>query len=209
MDSLASIEFNEALQIMRRQFTNKTHETNLISRIVDVGIGEIAIGYFGDILKIISLGSCIGLVIYPKHLHGSDRCAVLAHIMLAQSPLDETISKRRKSLLANGKKLETMFGPAKYADRAVSVMISKIKKLGYLPKHLEAKMVGGAKLFGHSNDLLQVGKENALFTKHLLELSEIPLKDYHTGGDTGMSVVFDVSKYELIATPTGGFSIVL
>ncbi|MFX0181503.1 MAG: chemotaxis protein CheD [Candidatus Hodarchaeota archaeon] len=194
---------------MRRQISNKTHEANSISRVVDVGIGEIAIGYFGDILKIVSLGSCIGLVIYPKHLQSSDRCAVLAHIMLAHSPSDEAISKRRTSLLAKGKNLETMFGPAKYADRAVPVIISKIKKLGYLPKHLEAKMVGGAKLFGHSNGLLQIGKENVEFTKNLLEINAIPLKNYHTGGDTGMSVVFNVSTYELIATPTGGFPIIL
>ncbi|MFX0150785.1 MAG: chemotaxis protein CheD [Candidatus Hodarchaeota archaeon] len=209
MDSAASKEENEALQIMRRQFSNKTHKTNSVSKPIDVGIGEIAVGYFGDILKIASLGSCIGLVFYPKHLTGSDRFAILAHIMLAHSPSEEVVNKRRKSLLARGTKIETMFGPAKYADKAVPSMISKINKLGYLPNQLEAKMVGGAKLFGTSNGLLQIGRENAQFTMNLLKDYEIHLKNYHTGGDTGMSVVFNVSNYELIVTPAGGFPIVL
>jgi len=49
-----------------------------------VGIGEIKIGFAEDNLKISSLGSCIGLIIYPKD-KCPKKCAVMSHIMLPRS----------------------------------------------------------------------------------------------------------------------------
>jgi chemotaxis protein CheD len=162
-----------------------------------VGIAEIAIGHSGDLLKITALGSCIGLVIYPTSIDDiNQRCAVLGHIMLSHSPEKPDTEKRD-------------IGPAKYADKAIPTMISILEELGFHKKHLEAKMVGGARMFGSSVFSGNIGKSNAETTREMLKKLDIPITAYFTGGDTGMSVIFSVNDYKLIVKPTGGSQIVL
>ena len=87
-----------------------------------IGIGEIALGYSGDFLMISSLGSCIGLVIYPENDEISNRYAVMGHIMLPKARGTKYSSKAIKS----GKK-------AKYADdelrNAIDVYIDATKNV--------------------------------------------------------------------------------
>ncbi len=162
-----------------------------------VGIAEIAIGHSGDVLKITALGSCIGLVIYPTSVDDiNQRCAVLGHIMLSHSPEKQNKEKRE-------------IGPAKYADKAIPTMITIFEELGYHKKHLKAKMVGGARMFGSSVFSGNIGKSNAETTKEMLKELDIPIAAYFTGGDTGMSVIFSVNDYKLIVKPTGGSQVIL
>ncbi len=162
-----------------------------------VGIAEIAIGHSDDILQITALGSCIGLVIYPPSVKDiNHRCAVLGHIMLSHSPEKPHIDKRD-------------IGPAKYANKAIPTMISILEELGYHRKHLEAKMVGGARMFGASVFSGNIGKSNAETTKEILKQNNIPIAAYYIGGDTGMSVLFSVNDYMIIIKPTGGSQIIL
>jgi chemotaxis protein CheD len=195
---------------MRRICLEKTkHRFDSKANIIEIRIGESAVGYAGDILKIVSVGSCIGLVIYPKHLVESERCAIMAYIMLAQSP--------PKGQLINGitvsplikRKNDKDFGPVKIADKAVPIILNEFKKLGHSVKQLEAKMVGGAKLFSHPNGTLLIGKENVDYTKFLLDHYKIPLNNFLTGGESGMAVIFDVTTYQMIVTPVGGLPIAL
>ena len=165
---------------------------------VYVDISQIVIGKSSDQLKIPALGSCVGLVLYPKHSLSHDRCAIMGHIMLPESHNREDTKGRNKSDL-----------PAKYANKAIPYMISRLQKLGYHSKTLEAKLVGGAKMFGKSSDTLDIGKENIRATKESLKLHSIPLVKEFTGGDRGMNINFVVKDYELIVTPTGGTSISL
>lgn len=163
-----------------------------------VGIGEITLGHPGDFLKISSLGSCIGLVIYPDVNEISSRCAILGHIML---PKAHEIKNRNK---------ETKLGKvAKFADKAIPAMIDALEGERHNRKCFVAKMAGGAKMFGQVSKTFDIGKENSRVVRSLLKLMNIPLVKYHTGGETGMRVIFDVSKYELSVTPTGGNSIIL
>lgn len=172
------------------------------SEAIYVGIGEIKTGYSGEFLKISSLGSCIGLVIYPTIARISKRCAIMAHIMLSQTPkLYEDKSKNHKN--------KRKWGPAKYANEAVPRMISKLEKLGYKRKDFIAKMVGGAKMFNGNSGLLEIGKHNIDAAKRLLKTNEIPLKKYYTGGEKGMSVHFSVREYVLVITPSGELPIIL
>ncbi len=165
---------------------------------VYVDISQIVIGYATDHLKIPALGSCVGLVIYPKHLFGESRCAIMAHIMLPEFHKRKQKKKPIKKIL-----------PAKYSDKAIPCMIDKLRNLGFQPKTYEAKMVGGAKMFGKSSDTLDIGKENVRATKINLKKHSIPLVKEFTGGDRGMNVKFIVKDYELIVTPTGGTSLIL
>ncbi|MHA1993413.1 MAG: chemotaxis protein CheD [Candidatus Hodarchaeales archaeon] len=163
-----------------------------------VDISQIVIGHSTDQLKIPALGSCVGLVIYPKHQLSQNRCAVMGHIMLPESHDKKRTSNQSKKEL-----------PAKYSDKAIPRMIEKLQRLGFHSQALEAKLVGGAKMFGKSSDTLDIGKENIKATKNNLNLHNISLVKEFTGGDRGMNVKFIVKDYELIVTPTGSSSVTL
>ena len=175
----------------QEQFEGFLDDSNSKNRYI--GIGEIAIGHSGDFLMISSLGSCIGLVIYPETNEISDRCAVMGHIMLPKG--------------RGSKKIENESNPgkqAKYADKAVPAMLEVLKAQHHNKKKLVAKMAGGAKMFGQKSDTFDIGKENSKVVRSILKSMNIPLLRYYTGGETGMRVSFDVSNYKLFVTPTGG-----
>ena len=167
-------------------------------RTIYVDISQIVIGRSDDQLKIPALGSCVGLVIYPKNLQSPNRCAIMGHIMLPES--------HERKITKNQSKEEL---PAKYSDKAIPHMIEKLQQLGYPPKTFEAKLVGGAKMFGKSSDTLDIGKENIEASKNYLKLHKIPLAKQFTGGDRGMNVKFIVRDYKMVVTPTGGSSVIL
>lgn len=158
-----------------------------------VGIGEIKIGFAEDNLKISSLGSCIGLIIYPKD-KCPKKCAVMGHIMLPRS-----IKNERKS--SKGR-----WGPTRFADLAVPAMIEQLEKVvgKSRRKSFVAKMIGGAEMFGYTKLTMKIGEENARVTKALLKEEKIHVIKEFTGGDTGMSVDFCVDDYTLTVKPTGG-----
>jgi len=166
------------------------------SRVFYVNISKIVIGYSSDILKIPALGSCVGLVIYPRNI--TNHVAVMGHIMLPGT------LKRKNS--TNQKKNQS---PAKYSDQAVPKMIEKLEKLGFSIGDLDAKMVGGAKMFSSSSDTLHIGKENTRVITKLLKKYKIPLVKHYIGGDRGMKVRFNVKNYELLVSPTGRSPIIL
>jgi chemotaxis protein CheD len=174
-----------------------------------IDIGEIAIGYFGDLLKITSLGSCIALVLYPKTItEPRKRFAVMSHVMLPLYPSEGSTLKRSNENTQKWNPTKR-YGPAKYANKAVSLMIEILEEHGYHRKYCEAKIVGGAKMFGHPTFTMEIGKENVRVTKNLLKNNEIPLSSYYTGGDIGMNVSFSVKGYKLIVKPTGGPVVIL
>jgi chemotaxis protein CheD len=158
-----------------------------------VGIGEVKIGCTKDKLKISSLGSCIGLVIYPEDKN-PNKCAVMGHIMLPKSNKDERENSKGK------------WGLTRFADIAVPTMIEQLEKVAGKSrrKAFVAKMIGGAEMFGFTKLTMKIGEENARVTKGLLKKENIPLVKEFTGGDTGMSVDFCVAEYTLTVKPTGG-----
>jgi chemotaxis protein CheD len=159
-----------------------------------VGIGEVVLGKANNILKIASLGSCIGLCIYVEDKN--PHLAVMGHIMLPESPKHD---KTRKS------KMKARFPMTRYANIAVPAMITQLEKLAkYRRKSFVAKMIGGAEMFGYTKLTMRIGEENAKKTKELLEEAGIPLVKEYTGGDTGMAVSFSVKDYILTVKPTGG-----
>ena len=174
---------NQLLNRERRDSTpGKTHY---------VGIGEVKLGCSNDCLKITTLGSCIGLIIYPED-DNPEKCAVMGHIMLPKSQGREP--------------KKYTFGPTRFADIAITTMIKELEKAvgKHRRKSFVANMIGGAEMFGYTKITLKIGKENAQVTKALLKEEKIPLIKEFTGGDTGMSVEFRIADYSLIVRPTGG-----
>ncbi len=165
-----------------------------------VDIGQIKLGFEGDRLRISSLGSCIGLVLYPDDSNPK-KCAIMGHIMLPQSKEKDRKNPERKN----------RFGPTRFADIAIPEMIKRLEDASGRTrrKRFVAKMIGGAEMFGYTKLTLSIGKENAKMTKALLKKEKVPIIKEFTGGDTGMSVIFQVNDYILKVKPTGGKSIII
>lgn len=118
------------------------------------------------------IGSCLLICLYePKSKVGG-----MAHAML---PL-------------HGEQKQS----AKYADSAIDIMLSEMEKNGANRKKVEARLVGGAKMFQtQTNDsALAIGAKNVKNAKEKLEKEGIPLIGEDTGGTHGRSAEFDLSN---------------
>lgn len=160
-----------------------------------MGIGEIKLGFSLDNLKISSLGSCVGLVLYPQD-DKRVKCAIMGHIMLPKSKNEDK----------NNPRTNNRFGPTRFADIAVPTMIKELEDAAGISrrKSFAAKMIGGAEMFGYTKLTMKIGEENARITKALLKEESIPLVKEFIGGDTGMSVNFRIRDFTLSVKPTGG-----
>ncbi len=161
-----------------------------------IGIGEIVEGRENQILRIPALGSCVGLVVYPKDIDREKKIALMAHIMLPRSSLKTQIPVVIKT-------------EAKYADKAIPFMLKRLESYGHVKSSLVAKLVGGARMFRNESKSFNIGQENIITVKKLLKEEKIPILKKYTGGERGVSVKFYVETYTLIIHPTGKIPIIL
>lgn len=138
-----------------------------------VGIADMKIVNAPDLIQTCGLGSCVGLVIYDLE----KKIAGLAHVMLPES----SISKM------------SGFNPAKYADTAVSLLISNLLSKGARQRALRAKMAGGAQMFQFSskNEMMRIGPRNVEAIKQELIRFHIYLVSEDVGGNNGRTIEFD------------------
>ena len=135
-----------------------------------VGIGELAVARPPTILAALGLGSCVGLTLYDpvKQIGG------LAHIMLPASPQP------------------TRFPPsARFADQALALLMTRMLEAGAHRERLEAKIIGGARMFVSLTDQ-GIGQRNIKALRHLLHQQGIPLVATDVGGQWGRSIEFDL-----------------
>lgn len=156
---------------------------------IDVGVGEIGVGFTGDVLRT-NLGSCVGLIIYPKIPNKSKRIATLSHILLAE--------KRKKS-----KSLYEDKQPARYANMAIDEMIRMLEDEGYPKSRYEflAKLTGGVKLLTGVNEYFDIGQQNVNAVKSNLKLKGITLVSEYTGGNESVTTYYNVEKDQLVVKP--------
>ena len=133
-----------------------------------VGIGEAAMAAQPVQLTTI-VGSCIAIALYSPRLH----IGMLSHAVLPHS---------------NG---ETMY-PAKFADTAVSHMITVLAEHGATAGGLIAKISGGACMFGDGK-FMQIGETNIKAAHEALAAADIRIVGEHVGGNAGRRVSFDLT----------------
>ncbi|MDP4154932.1 MAG: chemotaxis protein CheD [Bacillota bacterium] len=138
-----------------------------------VGIADMRFVKAPDRIRTSGLGSCVGLVIYDL----DKKLAGLAHVMLPESSLSKV----------------TGFNPAKYADTAVEVLVSKLLANGARRYALKAKMAGGAQMFqfATNNEMMRIGPRNVEAIKRELERLKITLITEDVGGNSGRTIEFD------------------
>jgi len=142
-------------------------------RVEKVGIADMKLVKIPDHIRTSGLGSCVGLVIYDLE----KKVAGLAHVMLPESSLSKV----------------TDFNPAKYADTAVEVLVSRLVTNGARKSALKAKMAGGAQMFQFSsgNELMRIGPRNVEAVKKQLSILHIALVGEDVGGNSGRTIEFD------------------
>ena len=121
-------------------------------------------------LMIFGLGSCVGVFLYQEGIP----LGGMAHILLPGPP---------KSTFLNRS--------AKFADRAIDLMLEELAQFQARPDRLRAKIGGGASMFSftHRDDSQTVGQKNVQAVKAKLEACDIPLVGEDVGGDYGRTLI--------------------
>lgn len=138
-----------------------------------VRIAHLAVARGGGRLVAVGLGSCVAIVLYDRRA----RVAGMAHVLLPDP------SAARDA--AN---------PARFASEAVPMLVDRMREAGARGA-LEARLVGGAALFG---SLLggsggQMGERNVRAARTALVAAGIPIVASDVGGGRGRSVSVDVA----------------
>lgn len=139
--------------------------------LIKVGMADMKIGRSPEILTTLGLGSCVGIIIYDKSL----KIGGLAHIMLPDS-----------------NKIRNNGNIHKFADTAISDMISKLLDEGCNYKDFVAKIAGGAQMFDFKNvdENMRIGTRNINAVISILQECKIPIKSSDIGSNYGRTIEF-------------------
>lgn len=148
-----------------------------------IGIGEYKAAKNPAILVTLGLGSCVGVCIRDPN----KKVGGMIHVMLP----DSGGNKNTKN-------------PGKYADTGIPLLLEEIRKLGGSLNRLEAKIAGGASMFGTSNSSMNIGKRNTEAIKKLLKEYGIKLLAEDTGGNKARSIEYNISTGVLLIRIVGG-----
>lgn len=145
-------------------------------KIVNINMNEMAVGHSGMHIRTGSVGSCVVIVLYD----GIAKVGGMAHAMLPSRIQQEDFFEAREWPHEL---------PAKYASEAVDRLMEAILKIGGEKHRIEAKLVGGAKMFqvlGGGPDA--IGYQNIAAAKKRLEELGIQIKSQDIGGTVGKNV---------------------
>ncbi len=135
---------------------------------IEVPMGEFVVTQEEVILTTHAVGSCAVIALYEPKL----KIAGMIHAMLPSSPHGEGED-------------------AKYVDTAIDLALEKMRSLGAERIDIEAKLAGGANMFGLSSS--DIGRENILSARKKLKEEGIKLIGESVGGSIGRSVEFSVA----------------
>ncbi|MDP2234738.1 MAG: chemotaxis protein CheD [Actinomycetota bacterium] len=127
---------------------------------IEVGVGELAIGQHPRYLMTPALGSCVGLCLWDAALKQGG----LAHVMLPTTLDSMTHGTERR-----------------FASFAVAEMVHLLHEAGSPRRRLVAKMAGGATMFRTEGTMAHIGERNAAEVRRQLDLLNIPLIAEDTG----------------------------
>ncbi len=137
-------------------------------REIRVKVADYAVASEGTI-STIGLGSCVAIVLYDSVAHVGG----LAHVLLP----NEAMSRDRSN-------------PAKFPTTAVPLLIDEMRGLGASSDRIQAKIVGGASMFGNllPPSGINIGERNVVAVRSVLAVARVPIVAHDTGSDYGRSV---------------------
>ncbi len=148
-----------------------------------IGIGEMLVTRNKeDIIKTYALGSCVAVMIYDNDCIGG-----MVHIALPDSSI---------SIEADNK-------PQGYfADKALPILIEKMKRLGASFKKIWIKIAGGSNS-NYKNDNFNIGKRNILAVKKFLWKNGLGIISEETGGKISRTVELHLNDGTIIVSSNG------
>lgn len=142
-----------------------------MAKIIKIGMADLDVANFPDILQTAGLGSCVGVCLWDP----VTKIGGLAHIMLPYSAQAHSSANE-----------------AKFADTAIPLVVRRMEKKGALKSRLVAKIAGGAQMFSFysGNDIMRIGERNAEAVKETLVNMKIRLLAEDVGGNYGRTIEF-------------------
>lgn len=139
-----------------------------------VKMADLVVSKAPNTLSTLGLGSCLGITLYDP----AKKVGGLAHVMLPD---------------INAVKIRT--NKAKFVNTAIEEILKEMIDLGANKKNIEAKIIGGAHMFGFvkSNILLNVGERNINKAREELERRGVKIVGEDVGWDYGRSVFFNLA----------------
>jgi chemotaxis protein CheD len=147
-----------------------------------IGIGEYTVSNNDSLIVTLGLGSCVGVCLIDK----KRKIGAMIHVMLPDSGGKDTPK------------------PGKYADSGIKIVLDEMKNKGANITGLEAKIAGGAAMFGNSSKTMDIGKRNVETIKSILKKENIKIIAEDTGGNRARSIEFNIDNSELIVKKVGG-----
>ena len=148
-----------------------------------IGIGEMHVTNKNNhILKTYALGSCIAVIIYDINGIGG-----MVHIALPDSSIIKDSEKKPEGY---------------FADKALPILIEKMKKLGSNLKKTWIKIVGGSDSNYH-NDTFNIGKGNILAVKKFLWRNGLGIIAEETGGKISRTVELHLNDGTILVSSNG------
>lgn len=140
-----------------------------MENVIKVGMADLMVSNHPGILTTLGLGSCVGIALYDSFT----RTIGLAHIMLPSS-----LQARNNS------------NEAKFADTAITKLVSDMVRVGARRSNLVAKLAGGAQMFSfnQTSDMMKIGFRNAISAREKLAELNIPVIAEDTGGNYGRTI---------------------
>ncbi|HBE72671.1 MAG TPA: hypothetical protein DDW31_00960 [candidate division Zixibacteria bacterium] len=138
-----------------------------------VKIADLAVAREPSVITTHGLGSCLAIVLYDPQA----RVGGLAHVMLPSPDL-----------------VRDQGNPAKFPVTAIASMMAEIERMGGSRFRLQAKLAGGARMFGallassKGANTANIGTRNVQEARAELERLGIPIVAEDTGSDYGRSV---------------------
>jgi chemotaxis protein CheD len=149
-----------------------------MDNIVNVNMGEMAVGKNSGVLATAGVGSCVVVCIYDKE----QKIGGLAHTMLP---------RQHKELVDFGDHINS-----RYIDVAIPKLLEEIEALGAKRENLIAKLVGGANIFQifSSEKGKSIGEQNIESARAECEKFGIKIIREDVGGTGGKSVEFNLAN---------------
>jgi chemotaxis protein CheD len=135
---------------------------------IRVKVADYAVAATGTIATI-GLGSCVAIILYDATV----RVGGLAHVLLP----NEAMSRDKSN-------------PAKFPATAVPLLIGGMRALGAVHERIQAKIVGGASMFGMLLPAggINIGERNIAAAREVLAAAKLPIVAEDIGSDYGRSV---------------------
>ena len=150
-----------------------------------IGMAACRVDKAPNTITTLGLGSCIGLTLYDPRL----KVGGMAHMVMPRAtPGSEG-------------------NPLKCVDSGVDYLIQQLLRAGANIYTLQAKMAGGAQMFGFENkntqDVLRIGERNIESCRQRLALRKIALVAEDVGGNKGRTIELELETGLLMVRTLG------